>query len=82
MTLLPKFSIDMAVQSQALSVLSLTSYLCILKCVRDKHPFTSYFAAKHPKHSKFAITTCKQNPHTFFIVRHSRRFFFTSAIIL
>ena len=39
---------------------------------RKKHPFNSYPAAKHPRHSKFAITDMK-NQQTFFLVRHGRR---------
>ena len=34
--------------------------------VRKKHPFASYPAAKHPKHSKFAITDMRQKPVNFF----------------
>ena len=42
-----KLSIDMATQSQALSVHTLTSL-----SNKSKHSFTSYPAAKHPKHKK------------------------------
>ena len=30
--------------------------------VRKKRPFTSYPAARHPKHSKFAITDMREKP--------------------
>ena len=33
---------------------------------RKKHPFTGYPAAKHPKHSKFAITDMREKPVNFF----------------
>ena len=33
---------------------------------RKKHPFTSYLAAKHPKHSQFAITDMREKPVNFF----------------
>ena len=32
---------------------------------RKKHPFTSYPAAKHTKHSKFAITDMRRKPVDF-----------------
>ena len=59
-TLFSKLSIDMAIQSQAISVHALTSQLNILLCVRKKHPFTSYPAAKDPKRSKFVITDMQE----------------------
>ena len=34
---------------------------------RKKHPFTSYPAAKHPKHSKFAITDMREKPVDFLL---------------
>ena len=34
--------------------------------VRNKHPFTSYPAEKHQKHSKFAITEMQHKPVDFF----------------
>ena len=37
--------------------------------LEKKHPFTSYLAAKHPKHSKFAITDMREKPVDFFIVQ-------------
>ena len=33
---------------------------------RKKHPFVSYPAAKHPKHSKFAIIDTREKPVNFF----------------
>ena len=36
---------------------------------RKKHTFTSYSAAKHPKHSKFAITDIPDQPVNLFIVQ-------------
>ena len=33
---------------------------------RKKHPFTGFPAAKHPKHSKFAITDIREKPVDFF----------------
>ena len=33
---------------------------------RKKHPFASYSAAKHLKHSKFAITNIREKPVNFF----------------
>ena len=33
---------------------------------RKKHPFASYPAAKHPKHSKFVITDIREKPVSFF----------------
>ena len=33
---------------------------------RKKHPFTGYPAAKHSKHSKFAITDIREKPVNFF----------------
>ena len=41
---------------------------------RKKHPFTSYPAAKHPKHSKFAITDRRQKPGDLFIVQHGSHY--------
>ena len=32
---------------------------------RKKHPFTSYPASKHPKHSEFAITDMREEPVDF-----------------
>ena len=40
---------------------------------RKKHPFASYPTAKHPKHSKFAITDIQEKPVNFFIVQHGHR---------
>ena len=34
---------------------------------KKKHPFSSYPAAKHPRHSKFAITDMRQKPVNFSI---------------
>ena len=36
---------------------------------QEKHPFTSYLAAKHPNHSKFAITGMREKAVDFFIVQ-------------
>ena len=33
---------------------------------RNKHPFTSYAAAKHPKHNKLAVTGIREKPADFF----------------
>ena len=33
-----------------------------------RHPFTSYPAAKHPKHSKSAITDMQEKPADFFFL--------------
>ena len=38
-----------------------------------KHPFRSYPAAEHSKHSKFALTDMREKPVNFFIVRHGCR---------
>ena len=35
-------------------------------CARKKHSFASYSAAKHPRHSKFAITGIREKPVNFF----------------
>ena len=43
---------------------------------RKKHPFTSYSAAKQPKHSKFAITNMREKPAIFFLVQHGRQLYF------
>ena len=37
-------------------------YTSMLVCYRKKHPFTSYSSAKHPKHSKIAITNMRKKP--------------------
>ena len=37
----------------------------ILLCVRKKHPFTSYPAAKHPKLGKFTITDMREKLKNF-----------------
>ena len=43
---------------------------------RKKHPFTCYPAAKHPKHSEFAIADMREKPVKFFIAQHGRRLYF------
>ena len=48
---------------------------------RNKRPFTSYPAAKHQKHSKFAITNVREKPVEFFMGRHGG-LTLASAIIL
>ena len=40
---------------------------------RKKHPVTSYPAAKHPEHRKFAITIMREKLADLFIVQHERR---------
>ena len=40
---------------------------------RKKRPFSSYSAAKHRKHSKFAITDIREKPMDFFIVQHRHK---------
>ena len=42
-------------------------------CAKKNCPFTNYPAAKHPKHSKFAITDMLEKPADFFLVQHGRR---------
>ena len=32
-----------------------------------KHPFTSYPAAKHPKHHKLVVTDIRENQYTFLL---------------
>ena len=36
--------------------------------VKKKRPFTSYLAAKHSKHRKFATTDMRQKPVDFFLL--------------
>ena len=38
-------------------------HLCL-----EKHPFTSYPAAKHPKYSNFDITDMREKPADFFLL--------------
>ena len=40
---------------------------------KEKRKFTGYPAAKHPKHSKFAITDMREKPVDFFAVQHGRQ---------
>ena len=40
---------------------------------KEKQLFTSYPAAKRPKHSKFAITDMQEKPAFFFVVRYGHR---------
>ena len=52
---------DMAIQSQTLSVHVLPSQLYILYGVNKKHLFTSYPAAKHKNTANLSLQTCDKN---------------------
>ena len=78
--LFPVLSIDMTIQSQPISVHTLTSQLYIFYYARKKLPFTSYLAAKHPKHHKFAITNMREKPADFLLYNTSVDFSFSKIL--
>ena len=44
--------------------------LCLLQCVSEKKPPTSYPAAKHPNHNKLRVSRIREKPVIFSIVTY------------
>ena len=76
--LFEKWSIDIAIQSQAFSVNKLITYITLHK---QKTPIYEVSHSKAPKHGKFRLSDVREKPVDFFYTT-ARASTFAPAIIL